>query len=192
MEDGTGPVVVLHGFDKANIHQHGSVECVCVGLVDQVDAIVKLLLDEHGMEVSEEDCELVWTVPIWHDDGHLVVRGAVHGLAFSSLSKRGQLGRHLIQGEDGQVQRDSSDQAWRDLRAGWEGGWSLVRRHPKVGEEGGPDGFRRLGLLFVFFGFRSSQWTTRFGRGGFTFTFYGSLLRFYARSPLHMLAGCSL
>ena len=43
VEDDTGPVVVLHGLDEANVEEHRPVERGWIGLVDQVDPIVELL-----------------------------------------------------------------------------------------------------------------------------------------------------
>ena len=139
VEDGTSPVVVLHCFHKAHVHQHCPVECVAVSLVDQVDAVVELLLDEHGMEVVEEDRQLWWSVPVWHNHCHLVVRAAVQRLAFPPLANSRKLGFHLSQGKDTQVQRYSSLQARRDFWTCWKRGGNFVRGKSKVGKEGRPD-----------------------------------------------------
>ena len=43
VEDDTGPVVVLHRLDEANVEEHRPVEWVWIGLVDKVDSVVDLL-----------------------------------------------------------------------------------------------------------------------------------------------------
>ena len=43
VEDYTGPVVILHCLDEANVEEHRPVEWVWIGLVDQVDSVVELL-----------------------------------------------------------------------------------------------------------------------------------------------------
>ena len=63
MEDEAVPVEVLEGLPEADVHQHGSVELVGVGLVDDVEPVVDLLLGQERVNVAKEDNKLFITIP---------------------------------------------------------------------------------------------------------------------------------
>ena len=84
VEDDTGPVVILHGLHEADVEEHGPVEGVWAGLVEQVDAVVELLSPEHWVKVPEEDGELGEAVSEGDDQSHVVIRRTTCWSPFAS------------------------------------------------------------------------------------------------------------
>ena len=122
MEDDAGPGPVLHGLLEADIQEHGAVEgAVGVRLVDDVDAVVELLLVEHRVKMPQEDGELGLSVPVRHHQRHLVVGGAGGGTPRTTSLKPGQLFGDLGQRKGQEAEAEAAQESRRNYGAGRQG-----------------------------------------------------------------------
>ena len=121
MEDDAGPVPVQHRLLEADIHEHGAVEGVGVRLVDNVDAVVELLLVEHRVKMPQEDGQLGLSVPVGHHQRHLVEGGAVGGARRTTGLKPGQLLGDLGDRKGQEAEAEAAPESRRNDGAGRQG-----------------------------------------------------------------------
>lgn len=76
-------------------------------LLHNVDAVVDLLPLEKGVQVVEKGPQVVLPVPVWNNDGCVMLRSAVRGLVVTAWRHQGVPATDLLQGQRrGQVDGD--------------------------------------------------------------------------------------